>query len=185
MAAAVVNIPVSLYEYLHSDYAPDREYVDGVVEERNLGEWDHADLQGELVTLFRNHRNAWKVKAYPELRVQVSPTRYRVPDICVLRDAQRRTPIVVEAPLLCIEILSPEDRFGRIRKKCDEYLDMGVGQAWILDPVERLVFVLHPDRTMTTHSEGSLKLDGTAIDVPLAPLFSVLDDEDESSPHRS
>ena len=82
----------------------------------------------------------WNVRAYPELRVQVSPTRYRVPDLCVLRAGQARTPIVVEAPLLCIEILSPEDRFGRIRKKCDEYLQMGVIDAWIFDAEERLVF---------------------------------------------
>ena len=175
MAAATSIVPVSLYEYLHSDYQPDCEYVDGILEERNLGELDHSDLQGELIMLFRTHRDEWRVNAYPELRGQVSPTRYRVPDVCVLHAAQARNPIVVQAPLLCIEILSPEDRFGRIRKKCDEYLQMGVVEAWIFDAEERLVFVLHRDGTMTTHSSGTLAVKDTAIEVPIAEIFAVLD----------
>ena len=176
MAAAAVTIPVSLYEYLHTDYSPDCEYMDGVIEERNLGEIDHSDVQSELITLFRNHRNEWQVKAYVEQRVQVSPTRYRVPDICGLHAEQKRAPIV-EAPLLCVEILSPEDRFGRIRKKCNEYFNMGVAEAWIVDTEERLIFAVHRDGSMSTHSDGSLKLEGTAIEVSLPALFGVLDEE--------
>lgn len=175
MAAAPAPVHVSLYEYLHSDYQPDVDFVDGVLEERNLGEFDHADLQGELVTLFRTHRNDWHVSAYPELRVQVGPTRYRVPDVCVLRADQPRTAIVQQAPLLCIEILSPEDRFARIRTRCDDYLKMGVAEAWIFDPADRVAMVLHHDGTMTTHREGVLGLEGTSIEIPLAELFRVLD----------
>jgi hypothetical protein len=32
---------VPLETYLHTDYQPDREYVDGEVRERNLGEKEH------------------------------------------------------------------------------------------------------------------------------------------------
>ena len=38
MAATVVVPFVSVEEYLHSDPQPDVDYVDGVLEERNLGE---------------------------------------------------------------------------------------------------------------------------------------------------
>jgi hypothetical protein len=44
---------VSVEEYLHSDYSPDREYVDGEVQERNLGEYDHASLQNILLFTFQ------------------------------------------------------------------------------------------------------------------------------------
>ena len=37
-------------EYLHTSYDPDCDYVDGVIEERNLGETSHAALQA-LITL--------------------------------------------------------------------------------------------------------------------------------------
>ena len=36
---------VSVEEYLNSDYQPDCDYVDGVLEERNLGEYNHGRLQ--------------------------------------------------------------------------------------------------------------------------------------------
>ena len=42
---------VSLEEYLKTSYEPDCDYVDGVLEERNLGEWNHGDLQGEIVRI--------------------------------------------------------------------------------------------------------------------------------------
>jgi hypothetical protein len=38
MAASAVVPFVSAEEYLHSDPQPDMDYVDGVTEERNLGE---------------------------------------------------------------------------------------------------------------------------------------------------
>jgi hypothetical protein len=43
-------IPVS--EYLSTDYEPDCDYVDGLLEERNVGEKDHSKLQTMLARLF-------------------------------------------------------------------------------------------------------------------------------------
>ena len=177
MAAAPVPPLVSVYEYLHSVYEHDMDYVDGVLEERDLGEHDHADLQTELAVLFRNHRKEWKVKAVVEQRVQVSPTRYRVPDLCILPAAWRRTPIVTEPPLLCIEVLSPEDRLARMQARCGDYFTMGVNVAWIFDPAQRVAHVLLADGTLTTVHEGTLRLEATAVAVPLADVFRVLDDE--------
>ena len=176
MAAAASPL-VSLYEYLHSDYQPDMDYVDGVLEERNLGEHDHADLQSELITLFRIHRNEWKVKAVVEQRVQVTPTRYRVPDLCILASTWKREPIITVPPLLCIEVLSPEDRFSRILKRCQDYFTLGGPEAAVFDPAKRDVLVLRPDGSMTAVRGGSLQLAGTAIDVPIGPIFAVLDEE--------
>ena len=177
MAAAAASPLVSLYEYLHSDYQPDMDYVDGVLEERNLGEHDHADLQTELAVLFRNHRNEWRVKAVVEQRVQISPTRFRVPDLCILSASWKRQPIITHPPLLCIEVLSPEDRLSRILTRCRDYFALGVPEAWVFDPVKRDVLVLGPDGSMATVREGTLRLAGTSIEVPLAPLFAVLDEE--------
>lgn len=175
MAAAAVNPLVSLDEYLHSNYRPDMDFVDGLLEERNLGEHDHADLQTELAFLFRTHRNEWKVKAVVEQRIRVTPIRYRVPDLCILPASWKRQPIITEAPLLCIEVLSPEDRVSRIRARCDDYFSLGVREAWIFDPSKRDVLVLRPDRTVTTVSAGILTLPGTPIELDLAQVFSILD----------
>jgi hypothetical protein len=40
---------ISVEEYLSTSYRPDCDYVDGLVEERNLGEYDHAAVQSALL----------------------------------------------------------------------------------------------------------------------------------------
>lgn len=47
-------IPVS--EYLATTYRPDCDYVDGELVERNLGEREHAALQGILNAIFHSKR---------------------------------------------------------------------------------------------------------------------------------
>jgi Uma2 family endonuclease len=175
MAASAIVPFVSIEEYLHSDPQPDMDYVDGVLEERNLGEADHGDLQSELVTIFRNHRDEWQVKAIVELRVQVAPSSFRVPDVCIMPSTWKRTPIVREAPLLCIEVKSPSFSFARERARAQDYLRMGVSEVWLFDPVKRTAYVLRPD-SITEQSEGSLRLPGTPIEINLPKLFAVLDE---------
>src|SRR5208282_6240906 len=100
---------VSVEEYLRTSYRPDCDYVDGEIVERNLGELDHSDLQTEISAYFRTRLRNRGVFAYVEQRVQVSPTRFRIPDVCVLtsKPAEQifRTP-----PFIVIEILSKDDR---------------------------------------------------------------------------
>lgn len=177
MAAAPVPPFVSLYEYLHSDYQPDLDYVDGVLEERNLGENEHSSIQTELTIIFGTHRNEWQVKTYVEQRVQITPTRFRVPDVCVMPTSWKRTPIIQAAPLLCIEVLSPEDRLSRTLTRAQDYFLLGTSAVWIFDPVRREVLVLQPDGAIRNVREGILTLDGTPIAVSLAELFAVLDEE--------
>jgi len=65
--------------------------------------------------------------------VQVSQTRFRVPDVCVaLGEAPGQ--IFRVPPFLCIEILSPEDRVSRVNERMADYLNFGVPYVWLLDP---------------------------------------------------
>jgi hypothetical protein len=43
MAASEQITHVSLEVYRRSSYEPDAVYVDGMIEERSTGEWDHAN----------------------------------------------------------------------------------------------------------------------------------------------
>ena len=80
--ATVTTVPVEVY--LRSSYEPDAEYVDGVIEARPMGEYDHAAWQEAILAYFREHRREWNIRVLPELRIQISRTRYRVPDVTVL-----------------------------------------------------------------------------------------------------
>lgn len=40
---------ISIGEYLATNYRPDREYIDGEILERNVGELDHSWLQKAIL----------------------------------------------------------------------------------------------------------------------------------------
>ena len=75
---------VTVEEYLRTSFSDgDREYVDGRVLERNLGEKDHSRTQRKLIAFFVAQEAALGTYCFPEQRVQVKRTRFRVPDVCV------------------------------------------------------------------------------------------------------
>src|SRR5581483_9348187 len=106
---------VSLDRYLHcSDWEPDAEFVNGEIEERPMGEYDHAAWQAAIQRWFWMHEKEWNVEAIGELRVQVGPAQFRVPDVTVLDRSLPVQQIVTVPPVAVFEILSPEDRFTRV-----------------------------------------------------------------------
>ena len=165
---------VSVQEYLASVYRPDRDFVDGELQERNLGELEHSLLQTATVTWFWTRKDEWKVLPLVEQRIQVSPTRFRVPDVTILREDQPREPIVTVPPLLLIEILSKDDSLRSMRERVDDYLDFGVKHVWILDPATRRAYLC--TKTAFQEPEGDdLTVSGTPIRVSLKALFKQLD----------
>jgi Uma2 family endonuclease len=157
---------VPLAEYLRTDYSPDVDYVDGELEERNVGEWDHARLQALIERYLGSHEAEWGVLAVPEQRIQVSATRFRVPDIAVVA-TRPAAGVVTEPPLLCIEILSPEDRATRIQARIDDYLNMGVPCVWLIDPATRRAWI---HTTAGGHEPKDGVLTAGQIRLPLAEL---------------
>jgi len=57
---------VTVEEYLHTAYEPDCDYVDGQIEERNLGEYDHANLQTALAVWLRTRAREWNIRVVVE-----------------------------------------------------------------------------------------------------------------------
>ena len=165
--ATSTQIPVE--EYLRTIYHPDRDYVDGVLEERNLGETDHGWIQAGIVSFFRSRFHEIGIAALPETRFQVSPNRFRVPDVVVTQGRPEER-IITKAPLLCVEILSPEDRISRVNERIREYLDFGVPVVWLIDPEERTIWI-YRSTGMEQATANSIKLDGTSIEIAFSEIF--------------
>src|SRR5437870_9473147 len=99
-------IPVE--QYLHTSYHPDREYRDGVVTERNVGDNTHALLQGALCAYLRRRRKPWRIEVYTGLRIRAGENWYLIPDVCVYLLPAPRERFPATMPLLWIEILSAD-----------------------------------------------------------------------------
>ena len=161
-------------EYLRTSWSPDREFVDGRIEERNLGEKEHSILQRFLTVLFAINRAAWGVEVFPELRTQTRDTRFRVPDVLVVRAGEKFERYVTQPPLIAIEILSPEDTLRAMREKAAEYRQFGIEHIWIIDPEPRIAYRYVDDGLEEVHS-GALTVPGTPIRVVLSEMFAELD----------
>ena len=169
------RVLMSVDEYLHTQFdGSDRDYVDGEVVERNMGELPHARLQAELLYRLRNLANSLGLQVLPEIRIQVSPTRFRVADVAVWRPGPIGERIPTIPPFLVVEILSPEDRVVRLQPKIREYLAHGVEWVWVIDPDERRALNYSPaDPGGALVNE--LRTQHPDLSIPLADLLSALD----------
>lgn len=178
MSALAHPVLVSVEEYLRTSYSPDCEYVDGVIEERNLGERSHSIMQAYFTALFWMHRKDWGVQVFPEYRVQAAKTHFRIPDVTIVRSDVPPQAILRTPPLLVIEILSREDTLKRLMEKVADYLNFGVEHIWIIDPYDFRAF-LADARGLHEPAEGSvtatLTISTTPIAVSLAELWRELD----------
>jgi Uma2 family endonuclease len=139
-----VETLISLDEYLNTSYDPDVEYVDGVLVDRNVGDWPHALVDSNIIVALTQKYP--RVYVLPALTFQTAAARYRVPDVCVLLKLPK-TRYLEEAAYLAIEILSEDDRMSRMVEKLEEYERKGVANIWVIDP--RL-------RKMSIYAAGAL-----------------------------
>src|SRR5436305_14929695 len=72
-------------EYLRTRWSPECEFVDGRIEERNLGEKEHSIIQRYLTFLFMRKRAEGGVDVFPDARTQTRTTPFRVRDGRVVR----------------------------------------------------------------------------------------------------
>ncbi len=94
-----------------------------------------------MTVWFGTNEKTWNVYTLVEQRIRVAARRVRVADLCLIsRDAPREQ-VVTTPPLLCVEILTPEDRLPRAARVMDDYARMGVPNLWLFDPIDRVAYV--------------------------------------------
>ncbi len=164
---------VSLDEYLTTCYRPDRDYIDGELKERNLGEKPHSRLQAFLIGYFLARKEEWQVDPLPEQRFQVGATSYRVPDLSLISLDAPDELILRTPPLLCVEILSREDRMNDILDRVADYRHMGVGAVWIINPWRREAHFIAADGALRPEP-SVLRVPNSPIHIPVSAIFQAL-----------
>lgn len=144
--AAATHVAVS--EYLRTAYEPDADYVDGEIEERPMGEFDHARWQYAIQKWFVSREQAWNIWVMPELRIQTATTRFRVGDVVLVDRSLPEEQILTHPPIAVFEVLSPEDRVPRIMVKLQNYERMGIQNILVADP---------QDGSVWKYEEGELR----------------------------
>ena len=153
---------VSVEEYLRTSYSPDREYRDGLLGAERL--------QARLAQYLGRRRKQWNIEVYTELRVQITPGWYPLPDVCIyaLPDFEERYPS--RPPLLWIEILSQDDLMKDVWKKAGDLLQGGVPLVWIIDPTT-LESELRTSDGILQVVDKTLRVPGSPIEIPLVDVM--------------
>ena len=160
---------ISVAEYLSTDYSPDCDFIDGILEDRHAGEKDHSKLLMALSAWFYARRKELGIQVFPERRVQISGSRFRVPDICVTI-GEPDEQVFTTPPFLCVEILSPDDKLPRVLIKIADYLELGVPFVWLIDPRKRTATVYTATAAIPL-DDGVLRTANPEFAVRLIDLF--------------
>lgn len=164
----------TMEEYLRTCFRPDADFVDGEIEERHLGEFEHATLQAGITGYFWQQRKQWNIHPVTEQRILTHQGRVRIADVAVLRGDAPREKVTQTPPLICIEILSPEDRISRARVVLSDYLAMGVPNIWLIDPIYRAAFTFGPDG-LREGDPTNLIAAGSEVRLDLTEAFAAID----------
>jgi len=125
----------------------------------------HALIQKILMMLLDKQG----VEALAEVHVRLSPTKYLIPDVIAAPEIQ--SPYPTEPVLLCVEILSPEDRVGAMLAKCEQYHSWGVPFCWVIDPEKQTGWQYHSGSEPERVDRGGTLTAGN-LSVHLEELFS-------------
>jgi len=97
--------------------------------------------QGMLFAFFWALRNQFSVFPCVETRMKLRNNLVLIPDVAVFypsRPVIDRPPET--APLVAIEVLSPDDKMSAVLTKLAEYRDWGVKHVWLVDPRMRRLY---------------------------------------------
>src|SRR3984957_2578199 len=155
---------VSVEDYLHRTEKPYCEYVDGVLYPKAMATKLHSLIQFLLQILLRRQG----VEALAEVHIRLSPTKYLIPDVIAAPEIQ--SPYPTKPVLLCVEILSPEDRVGAMLAKCEEYHAWGVPFCWVIDPEKQTGWQYLAGSEPERVDRGGVLTAGE-LRVPLGDLF--------------
>jgi Uma2 family endonuclease len=173
MATTTQPVQTPLEVYLHSSFEPDAEFIDGVIEARPVGEFDHSSWQQALSLYFGKHEKDWNIRVRPELRIRVSATRFRVPDVTVLDRSLPVEQIITRPPIAVFEVMSPEDTVARTMVRLADYERMGIRTILVFDPHGQNFRYL--DGKLELLAPAAFDLPGSQCRFDLAEIKKLLD----------
>jgi Uma2 family endonuclease len=168
--ATSTRIPIE--QYLMTAYEPDAEFVNGEVEERAMGEYDHNVVQWAILDWFRRHDKKWQTRTIQKQRTRLKSGNVRIPDVSVWPRSAPVEVVFTNPQLIAVEVLSPEDRQAKVQEKIDDYRQFGIGHIWVVDPIKRMGWNCSDGNWLR---QSRFEISGSPIYLELEELFRELD----------
>lgn len=145
------------------------ELIDGTLVEKTVGWYESllAVIIGQLLNNYLDeHPLGMALGADGALKI--FPDMIRIPDVSFIRRERLpkhklpRRPIPALIPNLAVEVLSPSNTKGEMRRKLKDYFASGVELVWFIDPAQRSAMVYTAPGNATRVDETG-ELDGGTV----------------------
>jgi len=136
---------ISPQEYLLMRFEWEPEYVHGELRERSMPDRVHSEIESFLAHLLMSLRKQSGLRVGTNLRCQLAPDVYRLPDVALLAEEPYET-VPTIPPIMVTEILSREDSMVDVEEKAAEYAAWGVKNIWLVNPWRRRLQVWENDQ---------------------------------------
>jgi len=134
---AVAEPKLSVEEF-HARYdgeKPYYEYWNGEAVQKSAATMLHGRIQGILLRLL----DGIGYDCAPEVTLKLDPAYEPIPDVIAI-DGPVADPYPTSPFDVVIEILSPDDSFSRVLRKCRLYEQWGIRRILVIDPADRLIW---------------------------------------------
>lgn len=163
-------VGVSLEEYLRTDYEPECELIGGGLFPKPMGTLQHRETERWIERLMERYERMGLGRTVHELSIRKGDD-VLVPDVVFVRSGARyERGILMDPPLLCVEILSPSQRLSVLFAKCEMYHTWGVPYCWVADPIGKLAWEYHQGAPVRLLSEEE-SLTAGEIKIAMRELF--------------
>ena len=156
LAVAQFRLSLEAFRAGYGAEKPYFEYWDGEAVQKSMPTRVHSLIQKILVRLL----DALGFDSGQEITLRLDPAFEPVPDV-IAAEGSIGDPYPTEPFEVVIEILSPEDSFSRVLRKCRLYASWGIRQVVVIDPKARLVWffeagALRESETIARRGERSI-----------------------------
>jgi len=169
---AVPEISVEEYiaRFVEGGEKPTCEYVDGHLLPKSMGTKKHSKAE-QNIQYYILQKYEDRFDPLPEWTTRLRERRFLVPDVAVedlSNPVDGSYPGPTQPVYLCVEIMSPPDRFRTLATKCKQYHAWGVPYCWIIDPDRRIACQYNatdtaPRKMQTSLTAGEIELSSSEI----------------------
>ncbi len=136
------------------------------------------NLGAELRAFVHKRKLGWVLGGEVGIYIRRNPDNVRAADIVFVsyEKLPRLTGNYLSvAPELVVEVMSPNDRWEKVRDKLADYFSIGIEQVWVVEPSNRKLLVYRSSTDIREYSEGDTFVSEGVLErftLVVASLFS-------------
>jgi Uma2 family endonuclease len=150
------------FERQYGDRKPYFEYWFGQPVQKSMPTWVHALLQKIILRMLDDAG----YESGAEVKLKISPDFQPLPDVSAVRPGQVESPYPTSPVEVVVEILSPDDEYPAVVKKCRYYHGLKIPNIYVVDP---------DTRTISRWEEDSLQAVPALLSIPATEIWQELD----------